>query len=285
MTGSGPALLLVHGLGATRATWDRVVDTLSARFTVIAPDLPGHGESDPPAGDYSLGAHAAAMRDLLVALGHTHASVVGHSLGGGVALQFAYQFPDRVSRLMLLSSGGLGAELTPMLRAATVPGAPWVVSGMGRVPAPVTRSVLTALARWPGAIASCDVPPVLEGIRGFADAGRRQAFLGSARAVISWRGQTVSALRQIGLLADLPVLVAWGSQDRTIPPRHHRSVAELLPSATFLEVDGAGHYPHETHVGSLLPHLVRFLASTEPFVYDEARWRHRLTTAPSSGRS
>lgn len=282
ISGQGPALLLLHGLGATRTTWDQLVATLATRYTVIAPDLPGHGESDPPAGDYSLGAHAAAMRDLLVALGYTSASVVGHSLGGGVALQFAYQFPDRVSRLLLLSSGGLGTELTPALRAATVPGAEWVVSGVSRIPSPLTRSLLTGLALWPKMIAPSDVTPVLDGIRGCVDTGRRKAFLGSARAVISWRGQTVSALRQIGLLSDLPVLFAWGTDDRTIPPSHHRSVAGLLPGATYVAVPGAGHYPHYTHAETLLPQLLNFLTSTEAFTYDEARWRRRLTAAAST---
>lgn len=282
ISGHGPALLLIHGLGAAHATWDRIVAALATRYTVIAPDLPGHGESDPPAGDYSLGAHAAAMRDLLVALGYTRASVVGHSLGGGVALQFAYQFPDRVSRLLLLSSGGLGTELTPALRAATVPGAEWVVSGVSRIPSPLTRSLLTGLALWPKVIAPSDVSPVLDGIRGCVDTNRRKAFLGSARAVISWRGQTVSALRQIGLLADLPVLFVWGTDDRTIPPSHHPSVAGLLPGATYVAVPGAGHYPHYTHADTLLPHVLDFLASTEAFTYDEARWRRRLTAAAST---
>jgi pimeloyl-ACP methyl ester carboxylesterase len=137
--GSGEPLLLIHGLGGTRRTWRNIIGPLAATHRVIAPDLPGHGDSDAPAGDYSLGAHAAALRDLLVALGHPTATVAGHSLGGGVAMQFAYQFPERTSRLMLISSGGLGRELTPMLRAATLPGAQTVVSALARIPEAFTR--------------------------------------------------------------------------------------------------------------------------------------------------
>jgi pimeloyl-ACP methyl ester carboxylesterase len=141
VAGTGPTVLLIHGLGGTRQTWRHLIAPLARNHTVIAPDLPGHGQSDPPAGDYSLGAHACALRDLLLALGHQRATLVGHSLGGGVALQTAYQFPERTDRIVLISSGGLGAEVTPILRAATLPGADTVVAGLSTIPSSVTRSL------------------------------------------------------------------------------------------------------------------------------------------------
>jgi pimeloyl-ACP methyl ester carboxylesterase len=267
----------VHGLGGTRRTWRHVIDTLAATHTVIAPDLPGHGDSDAPAGDYSVGAHAAALRDLLVALGHPTVTVVGHSLGGGVGMQFAYQFPDRISRLVLISSGGLGAEVTPMLRAATLPGAEALVAGLAHVPRPVTRRILLpATSILPGVVSGQDAGPLADGLRGLAGGRPRRAFIRTARSVINWRGQSVSAARQLGLLADLPVLVAWGSQDRTIPPHHQRAVARELPHARLVEITGAGHYPHETAPERLLPAVQAFLTSTAPFRYTEARWRELL---------
>ncbi len=271
--GIGEPVLLVHGLGGTRRTWRHLIDSLAATHTVIAVDLPGHGQSDPPAGDYSLGAHASALRDLLVALGYSRATLVGHSLGGGVALQFAYQFPERVDRLVLISSGGLGAEVTPMLRAATLPGAAAVVAGLGRIPAGVTRRVLPVISVVPGMIARQDARAVAEDVRGMARAGHRQAFLRTARSVIDWRGQTVSASRQLGLLAELPVLVAWGGRDRTIPTHHHRTLVQRLPDARSLEIATAGHYPHETAPGQLLPAIHTFLRTTERYRYDERHWR------------
>ncbi len=280
--GAGDPLLLIHGLGGTRRTWRYVIDSLAATHTVIAPDLPGHGESDPPAGDYSLGAHAAALRDLLVALGHPQATVVGHSLGGGIGLQFAYQFPERTERLLLISSGGLGAELTPMLRAATLPGARAVIAGLSRLPQPLTRLLLRTLSLVPGVIARQDVPPLTEGIRGLAGAQQRFAFVRTAHAVIDWKGQTVSASRQLRLLADLPVLVAWGADDRTIPPYHHQTIIGQLPDSSAIEIFGAGHYPHETAPERLLPALHAFLGSTAAFRYDETRWRHLLTRTPTA---
>jgi pimeloyl-ACP methyl ester carboxylesterase len=248
---------------------------------VIAPDLPGHGDSDPPTGDYSLGAHAAALRDLLVALGYRRATIVGHSLGGGIGLQFAYQFPDRTQRLLLISSGGLGSELTPMLRAATLPGARRVIAALSRLPAALTRRLLHALSLLPGVIARQDVQPLTAGIQGLAGAQQRRAFVRTAHAVIDWKGQTVSATRQLRLLADLPVLVAWGTDDRTIPPHHHETIIRELPDSRAVEISGAGHYPHETAAERLLPALHTFLASTAPFRYDEARWRQLLTQGPA----
>src|SRR3954454_4618179 len=125
--GSGPALLLLHGITNSSQTWEPVADQLSEHFTIIAPDLLGHGNSATPRGDYSLGAHASGARDLLTALGQEHVTVVGHSLGGGIAMQFAYQFPERCERLGLISSGGLGKEVHLLLRAAALPGADWVL--------------------------------------------------------------------------------------------------------------------------------------------------------------
>jgi pimeloyl-ACP methyl ester carboxylesterase len=279
VAGRGAPLLLVHGLGGTRDTWRHLIRPLAATHTVIAPDLPGHGDSEAPAGDYSVGAHAAALRDLLVALGHPGASLVGHSLGGGIGLQFAYQFPERTSRLALVGSGGLGPGVTPLLRAAPLPGSTAVVAGLARVPARVTRLMLPAVAHVPGLLARQDAAPLADGLAGLAGGRQRRAFLHTAAAVIDWRGQTVSATRQLRLLADLPLLVAWGAQDRTIPPHHHRELARRLPSAWTAEIPDAGHYPQETAPGQLLPPLEEFLARTAPFHYNERRWRSLLTSS------
>ena len=127
VAGRGPVLLLLHGITNSSQTWEHVAPLLSEHFTVLAPDLLGHGESATPRGDYSLGAHASGVRDVLTALGHERVTVVGHSLGGGIAMQFAYQFPERCERLVLVSSGGLGREVHLLLRAAALPGADWVL--------------------------------------------------------------------------------------------------------------------------------------------------------------
>ena len=254
IAGAGAPLLLVHGLGGTRETWNHMLDELAVTHTVIAPDLPGHGESDAPAGDYSLGALAAALRDVLVLLGLGSATIVGHSLGGGVALQFAYQFPERTDRLVLLSSGGLGPQLTPMLRAATLPGAQMVVAGLAWVPHRVTRRLLPVITSLvPGLLAGPDAGPVADGLHRLGHAGQRGTFIRTARTVINWRGQSVSATQHLRQLT------------------------------------GAGQYPQETAADRLLPAVHHFLDSTAPFRYTEARWRQLLASSrvdamPAGGR-
>src|SRR6476659_10439789 len=121
MAGEGPAILLIHGITSSSETWDRVFGLLARDHTVIAPDLVGHGESAKPRGYYSMGAYASGLRDFCAALDVDSATFVGHSLGGGIAMQMAYQFPERCERLVLVSSGGLGPEVSPLLRAATLP--------------------------------------------------------------------------------------------------------------------------------------------------------------------
>src|SRR6058998_149611 len=123
IAGSGPPVVLIHGMVNSSRHWESVALRLADAYTVIAPDLIGHGDSATPRGDYSLGAHAAAIRDLLTAIGIERATLVGHSLGGGVALQFFYQFPQRTERIALVSSGGLGRDVSPLLRSAALPAA------------------------------------------------------------------------------------------------------------------------------------------------------------------
>ena len=125
--GEGPVVVLIHGMAGSSTTWEPVIPLLAHECTVVAPDLLGHGGSAKPAGDYSLGSLASGVRDLLVALGHERATIVGQSLGGGVAMQFAYQFPERCERLVLVSSGGLGSEVSLGLRLLTLPGAEYVL--------------------------------------------------------------------------------------------------------------------------------------------------------------
>jgi pimeloyl-ACP methyl ester carboxylesterase len=271
--GTGPVVLLIHGLGGTRRTWRHLIPGLARTHTVIAPDLPGHGLSDPPAGDYSLGAHACALRDLLLTLGHHRATIVGHSLGGGVALQIAYQFPERTERIVLISSG-LGTEVTPILRAATLPGADPIVAGLSAIPATLTQRLFGVL---PALIGASDGRALAEALRGLSDEQQRRAFLRTARTVIDWRGQTVSATGYLGLLHDVPLLIAWGAEDKTIPPRHHHALAAQVSHAVTVAIAGAGHYPHETAPAPLLSAMLAFLSTTQPFQYVEDRWIHQLT--------
>src|SRR3954462_2626786 len=191
--GSGPPVVLIHGMVNSSRHWEQVAVRLADDYTVIAPDLVGHGDSATPRGDYSLGAHAAVIRDLLSALGVERATMVGHSLGGGVAMVFFWQFPERVERLALVSSGGLGREVSPLLRSAAMPGAPALLAAAahGRVTRGLERA--GAALRKRGSGLGVQLQAVARALRPLGGPGARAAFAHTLRAVIDPRGQRVSA--------------------------------------------------------------------------------------------
>src|SRR6478736_728822 len=243
--GSGPPILFVHGLMSSRRTWSDQAARLAADHRVLAADLFGHGESAKPLGDYSLGAHAASLRDLLDAVELDSVCVVGHSLGGGIAMQLAYLFPERVERLVLVSSGGLGRELNPLLRAATLPGSELVL--------PVLASDWVhgigdrALRVWSRAGLPAVSPSTTEAWRALAtlaDGDTRRAFLATSRSVIDAGGQTVSARNRLSGLSSREVLLIWGEGDRMIPAAHVEAARAELPHSRVEILPRSGHFPH-----------------------------------------
>jgi pimeloyl-ACP methyl ester carboxylesterase len=238
--GRGPALLLVHGMAGSSATWEPVLDGLAEHCTVIAPDLLGHGTSAKPRGDYSLGAYASGLRDLLLALGHETATVIGQSLGGGIAMQFAYQFPERCERLVLVSSGGLGSEVNLILRALTLPGAEHVLPIACH---PRVAGVADAVTGLLGRVGLQPLPAANEIFRSYASLGdptTREAFVHTLRSVIDVHGQRVSASDRLYLASDVPTLIVWGERDPIIPVAHaHDAHGPGLAGAYATQLDGA----------------------------------------------
>src|SRR5215208_1088737 len=242
--GSGPVLVLIHGITSSSATWEPVLPALAEHFTIIAPDLLGHGQSDKPAGDYSLGSHACLVRDLMLALGHEQGTIVGHSLGGGIAMQAAYQFPELVGRLVLVSSGGLGREVSLFLRAVTLPGAELVLPLIASRPVlDVGGAVSRALGRL-GLQAGSDLAQIATGIVSLNELGARRAFVHTARAVIDTGGQRVDARDRLYLAEAVPSLLVWGANDPIIPARHGIRAHDLMPGSRLELFDDAGHFPH-----------------------------------------
>jgi pimeloyl-ACP methyl ester carboxylesterase len=276
MAGSGPAVLLIHGITSSADTWRPAMEALAGEHTVIAPDLLGHGASAKPRGDYSLGAYASGVRDLLAALGHDRVTVVGHSLGGGVAMQFAYQFPERTRRLALVSSGGLGREVNMLLRAAALPGAELVLPLLA--PSWLARAV-DGLG-WVGARLGLRARPDLEEtVRGFvslSDAATRAAFLHTLRAVIDHGGQRVSGHDRLYLAAHLPTLIVWGERDPIIPVAHGRAAHGAMPGSRLEVFDASGHFPHMDDTARFVAVLDDFLATTEPAHLDPETLRARI---------
>lgn len=261
--GDGPALLLIHGMAGSSDTWREIIPQLSKQFRVIAPDLLGHGMSAKPRGDYSLGAFAVFLRDLLDELGVDRATVVGQSLGGGIAMQFAHQHRDYCERLVLIGSGGLGPELSPLLRFLSAPGAELLLPVIA--PQPVLN-VGEKLGSWltSAGIRSPRTGQMWHAYASLSDAQTRRAFLRTLRSVVDYRGQAVSALNKLHVAADLPTLLIWGDHDRIIPVAHAYAAHDALAGSRLEVIEGVGHFPHAEAPSAVTEILEDFIASTTP---------------------
>ena len=285
-TGSGPALLLLHGLGCDHTTWLPVIAALSRRYTVIAPDLLGHGKSDKPRADYSVGGYANGVRDLLTVLGVDKVTVVGHSFGGGVAMQFAYQFPERTERMVLVAPGGLGPEVSPAIRAITLPG---FHQAMGVVTLPGLRHLTTAGLRMlamSGLPQARDLDEVAEIVDSFKDPQTRRAIRHVVSAVVDWKGQIITMVDRAYLTQAMPMCVIWGTEDSVIPVKHAGIASEFAPGATVEVIANAGHFPHKDHPQRFVKIVDEFIRTHPAAVYHRGRWRSLLkngrTPVPAS---
>lgn len=261
--GSGPLVVLLHGMAGSSTTWEHVIPRLSGRNRVIAPDLLGHGESTKHGGDYSVGAQANLIRDLLERLGEGRGTVVGHSLGGGVAMQFAYQYPERCERLVLVSSGGLGREVHAILRAAALPGAELVLPWLSVAASRSIGTAVKTLGRF-GFRASADLGETWRGFSSLEEASARRAFLLTVRGLIDPGGQRVSATDKLYLSADLPTLIVWGEHDPLIPVAHAVRAHEMMPGSRLEIFAAAGHYPYLDDPERFAALVLDFMQTTVP---------------------
>lgn len=285
LAGRGPALLLIHGIGDSAESWREVIPSLARRYTVIAPDLLGHGDSDKPRADYSLAAYANAMRDLLTVLDVERVTVVGHSLGGGVAMQFAYQFPERCERLVLVSTGGVSHEVHPLLRFTSAPNADFVLPLLGapgsRLLGKAAFGVLQALDTDLGR----DAEPLSRVFDALPDAASRRAFVRTLRAVVDWRGQAITMLDRCYLTQGMPTMLVWGARDAVIPVAHAHRAHAAMPQSRLEVFPDAGHFPHQHHPRRFLEIFEDFYRSSRPSSHDAAKWRALLRRGPTAGRA
>lgn len=270
--GSGPVLLLLHGMAGSSFTWRHVMPALARRFTVVAPDLLGHGDSAKPRTEYSLGAHANVVRDLMAALGHVRATLVGQSYGGGLAMQVAYQYPERCERLVLVSSGGLGPEVNPLLRGLALPGAaqvfPLLCSLWHR---DLGTRIAEVASRW-GLRAAPVVEEIWRSYATLASADARRAFFRTLAAVIDVEGQSVSATDRLYLASHMPTLIVWGARDRLIPVEHGRAAHARIPGSRLAVFEAVGHFPHCEAPERFVDTLLDFVDTTEPKHLAEPEW-------------
>jgi pimeloyl-ACP methyl ester carboxylesterase len=280
--GNGPPLFLIHGITNSGLSWEPAMRLLARDFDVIAPDLPGHGDSDRQRGDHSLGGHACVMRDLLRVLEIDHATVVGHSLGGGVAMQFSYQFPEMVERLVLVGSGGLGREVSPLIRSAALPFAEQVLPLLTARPLVDGVRAVSGLLGRIGLQPGADLAEISRGIASLGDTERRAAFVRTVRSVMSPLGQRVTANDRLYLAAETPTLIVWGDRDPIIPVEHGLEAHVLLDDSRLEIFEGAGHFPQLDDPLRFAELLTEFVATTEPAVHDAATVRERLLSRAAS---
>jgi pimeloyl-ACP methyl ester carboxylesterase len=271
--GSGPDVVLIHGMVNSSRHWEEVAKRLAGSYRVIAPDLIGHGEAATPRGDYSLGAHAAAIRDLLTTIGVERATIVGHSLGGGVAMQFFYQFPQRTERLALISSGGLGHDVSPLLRGAALPASSVLLRLATRPRIVGALAAAGARMRARGNPTGVYLTAVARALGPLQEPGSRRAFLQTLRSVIDVQGQRVSARDRLYLLGEMPTLLVWGERDRTIPLSHGLEAQRSIPNCRFETLPRAAHFPNLEDPEGLASILGDWLATTAPAHIVDSEWR------------
>ncbi len=282
-TGSGPVILLLHGMACDHTTWDEVIPKLAETHTVIAPDLLGHGQSAKPRGDYSVAGYANGMRDLLTILDIERVTVIGHSLGGGVAMQFAYQFPEMTERVVLVAPGGVGPDVTPLIRAVNLPGSQ---AFLRMVTTPRIRARLTQLMRrvaQVGVPGMRDLEEIAAIIDSLSDPEARRALRAVVRASIDMRGQAVTMVDRAYLAADLPILVIWGSKDPVIPSLHADTFRTIAEHAEVEIFKRAGHFPHKDRPQRFVAQVEKFIGATQPATYSKSRWKALLRTGGGPG--
>jgi pimeloyl-ACP methyl ester carboxylesterase len=276
LAGSGPALLFIHGIGDNSDTWRSILPALATHYTVIAPDLLGHGRSDKPRADYSVAAYANAMRDLLSVLNIERATVIGHSLGGGVAMQFAYQYPERCERVVLVSSGGVSREVSTLLRLAAAPTSDLFLPLLHLRATRTAGQAAFALLRLLGTDIGLDAQDLMRVFDTLPDETARTAFVRTLRAVVDWRGQVVTMLDRCYLARGMPTLLIWGKRDAVIPYEHGRLAHQAMPGSRLELFESAGHFPHHAEPERFLHVLREFLSATTPASYNKSQWREVL---------
>ncbi|MFD7818127.1 alpha/beta fold hydrolase [Streptomyces sp. NPDC059785] len=276
LAGQGPPLVLIHGIGDSSATWAGLIPDLARTHTVIAPDLLGHGASDRPRADYSVAAYANGVRDLLATLDIESATLVGHSLGGGVAMQFAYQFPERTERLILVSAGGVGREVNPVLRAITLPGAHLLLSLLRLPGMRLQVELFGHLMRLLDTDLGQDAAELLNIVDALPDRTSRSAFVRTLRAVVDWRGQAVTMLDRCYLTEGMPTMLLWGDRDGVVPVRHAYGAHEAMPGSRLEIFEGAGHFPFHRDPARFLALVEEFTATTPPADWSPEHWRELL---------
>jgi pimeloyl-ACP methyl ester carboxylesterase len=273
-------LVFLHGVGSSLHTWDPVLPAFAAGHQVVAPDLIGYGASDKPRTDYGPSALANSVRDLLTVLNISRATLIGNSFGGGVAMQFAYQFPQFVERVVLVSSGGLGREVTPFLRLATLPGS---ARALAAIQLPGLRQGVSRTARLVARVPDLgsvrnSILDVLEIYESLQTPAARRAFQATLRTMMYSRGQTLSMLDRAYVTSMIPTMLLWGRRDLILPVNHAYAGHEAMPGSRLEIFPRSGHCPHRQDPEKFVAAVEDFIATTPAARFDARKWKQLIRT-------
>ncbi len=255
----GPVVVLLHGLASDADTWDKAIDLLAERgLRVLAVDLLGHGASDKPDTDYLLVDFAESLAGFLDALDIPSATLCGHSFGGAIAMFFGTRYPERVDRVVLVSAGGLGREVHPLLRAAALRVAPAVL----RV---ATGPRLRRVYAHPGLHRALRLTPdnvanLRRAARALGTPEGQAAFFASVRGVIAPSGQRTASEEMRAFAEKVPMLLVWSEDDPVIPLAHARAHAERAkPYSRLVIFPSRGHEPHRRNAERFATEVADFI--------------------------
>lgn len=252
----GTVVVLIHGLGVSADIWIHNVEPLAKRHRVYVPDLIGFGRSDKPGPSFSPLDYSRFLDDFMNTLNIDRASLVGQSLGGGIALQYTLQFPQKVSKLVLVGSAGLGKEVIWTLRVMSLP----LVGELFSYP---SRKGVELAFKWAvrnRALITKDFVELYYNL--FSQPGFRKFFLRILRLIVNIRGAREETL--VPIMNNLhkitqPVLIIWGEKDRVLPLKHGYLAKEKLPNARLKIMEGCGHIPFFERSDEFNRHVLEFL--------------------------
>ena len=249
--GQGPVLFLIHGLSASHDIWEHVIDEFAGRYRVVAPDLPGHGESAKPDAPYTVDFYAGVLRSLARELGIDEAIVAGTSLGGKIALELACWYPRFVRALVLSAPAGEYARgLRPFgkaIQALSRPAVMRVALERALEQSFFERSRVGHLTRRRILNARLEAPDFADFVRAVAR---------SVGGVLAADTQPLDRITQ-------PVLALWGREDRIVPLHRSTMLARAIPHARLRIVDRCGHIAMLEQPGEFNRHVAEFLASLD----------------------
>ncbi|MEE9284685.1 MAG: alpha/beta fold hydrolase [Dehalococcoidia bacterium] len=256
--GSGPPLLLLHGLGNSTLVWHQAMAGLAQRFRVVAVDLPGHGYSDMPRGHFPLSEAAGLVALFMRQVGAERFHVAGNSMGGVIALELGLGYPQRVTGLVLVDSAGLGRSIAWILRILSLPG---IGEYLDRPSPKQVRQLLRTILYDPGLISDALVD---EMYRQRSRPGAAKWLLRFLRTGVNVAGQRRSIQRQDQLhRLRPPLLILWGRQDRIVPVAHAHAAAARQPAARLHVFDRCGHWPQMEHTDEFIRVVSNFLHAAE----------------------